>query len=152
MDIKATSLDFTPMHEQMAAYVDQNILSCCATLIMKGQEIIDYKTFGYMDLESKEPLRSDAIYRMYSNTKLVTSVALMMLYEEGLFDLDDPLAKYMPQFDGLSVLKPDAKTAEDTVEAQQLILIRHILSHSAGFSYGFIEPNQLSTKPTCKAD
>lgn len=141
MDIKATSLDFTPMHERMAAYVDQNILSCCATLIMKGQEIIDYKTFGYMDLESKEPLRSDAIYRMYSNTKLVTSVALMMLYEEGLFDLDDPLAKYMPQFDGLSVLKPDAKTAEDTVEAQQLILIRHILSHSAGFSYGFIEPN-----------
>ena len=143
MDIKATSLDFTPMHKQMAAYVDQNILSCCATLIMKGQEIIDYKTFGYMDLESKEPLRSDAIYRMYSNTKLVTSVALMMLYEEGLFDLDDPLAKYMPQFDGLSVLKPDAKTAEDTVEAQQLILIRHILSHSAGFSYGFIEPNSV---------
>ena len=89
---------------------------------------------------------------MYSNTKLVTSVALMMLYEKGLFDLDDPLAKYMPQFDGLPVLKPDAKTAEDTVEAQQLILIRHILSHSAGFSYGFIEPNQLSTKPTCKAD
>ena len=80
---------------------------------------------------------------MYSNTKLVTSVALMMLYEEGLFDLDDPLAKYMPQFDGLPVLKPDAKTAEDTVEAQQLILIRHILSHSAGFSYGFIEPNSV---------
>ena len=108
MDIKATALDFTPMHERMDAYIEQNILSCCATLVMQGQEIIDYKTFGYMDLESKEPLRADAIYRMYSNTKLVTSVALMMLHEEGLFDLDDPLAKYMPQFDGLSVLKPDA--------------------------------------------
>jgi CubicO group peptidase (beta-lactamase class C family) len=143
MDIKATALDFTPMHERMDAYVEQNILSCCATLVMQGPEIIDYKTFGYMDLESKEPLRADAIYRMYSNTKLVTSVALMMLHEEGLFDLDDPLAKYMPQFDGLSVLKPDAKTAEDTVAAQQLILIRHILSHSAGFSYGFIEPNSV---------
>ena len=143
MDIKATALDFTPMHERMDAYIEQNILSCCATLVMQGQEIIDYKTFGYMDLESKEPLRADAIYRMYSNTKLVTSVALMMLHEEGLFDLDDPLAKYMPQFDGLSVLKPDAQTADDVVPAQQLILIRHILSHSAGFSYGFIEPNSV---------
>ena len=89
MDIKATALDFTPMHERMDAYIEQNILSCCATLVMQGQEIIDYKTFGYMDLESQEPLRADAIYRMYSNTKLVTSVALMMLHEEGLFDLDD---------------------------------------------------------------
>ena len=83
MDIKATALDFTPMHERMDTYIEQNILSCCATLVMQGQEIIDYKTFGYMDLESKEPLRADAIYRMYSNTKLVTSVALMMLQEEG---------------------------------------------------------------------
>ena len=77
------------------------------------------------------------------HTKLVTSVALMMLREEGLFDLDDPLAKYMPQFDGLSVLKPDAQSAEDVVPAQQMVLIRHILSHSAGFSYGFIEPNSV---------
>ena len=109
---------------------------------MRGQEIIDYKTFGYMDLESKEPLRADAIYRMYSNTKLVTSVALMMLHEEGLFDLDDPLAKYMPQFDGLSVLKPDTQSAKDG-SSSTMVLIRHILSHSAGFSYGFIEPNSV---------
>ena len=81
MQIKSTSLDFTPMHERMGFYVEQNILSCCATLVMQGRNVIDYKTFGYMDLETKAPLRSDAIYRMYSSTKLVTSVALMMLYE-----------------------------------------------------------------------
>ena len=143
MDVKATSLDFAPMHERMDFYVKQNILSCCATVVMQGREIIDYKTFGYMDIESKAPLRSDAIYRMYSSTKLVTSVALMMLYEERLFDLDDPLAKYMPQFDGLSVLKPDAQGAQDVDPAKQLILIRHIMSHSAGFSYGFIEPDSV---------
>jgi CubicO group peptidase (beta-lactamase class C family) len=80
---------------------------------------------------------------MYSNTKLVTSVALMMLHEEGLFDLDDPLAKFMPQFDGLSVLKAGAQSATDVEPAQQMILIRHILSHSAGFSYGFIEPDSV---------
>lgn len=143
MDIKASSLDFAPMHERMEFYVQQNILSCCATLVMQGQDIVDYKTFGYMDLESKTPLRGDAIFRMYSNTKLVTSVALMMLHEEGLFDLDDPLAKFMPQFDGLSVLKADAQSATDVEPAQQMILIRHILSHSAGFSYGFIEPDSV---------
>ncbi len=53
MDVKATSLDFAPMHERMDFYVKQNILSCCATVVMQGQEICDYKTFGYMDLESK---------------------------------------------------------------------------------------------------
>ena len=143
MDIKATALDFGPMHQRMDHYVQENILSCCATLVMQGQDIVDYKTFGYMDIETKTPLREDAIYRMYSNTKIVTSVALMMLYEEGLFDLDDPLAKFMPQFDGLSVLKPDAQSAQDVVPAKQMILIRHILSHSAGFSYGFIEPESV---------
>lgn len=143
MEIKATALDFAPMHERMEFYVQENILSCCATVVMQGQDIVDYQTFGYMDLETKTPLRTDAIYRMYSNTKIVTSVALMMLHEEGLFDLDDPLAKYLPQFDGVTVLKADAQSASDTEPAKQMILIRHILSHSAGFSYGFIEPESV---------
>ena len=151
MQIKATSLDFTPMHERMGFYVEQNILSCCATLVMQGQDVIDYKTFGYMDLETKAPLRSDAIYRMYSSTKLVTSVALMMLYEEGLFALDDPLAKYLPQFADLSILKPDAQTDKDVVPAKQLILIRHIMSHSAGLSYGFIEPDSIIDRAYVRA-
>ena len=151
MQIKATSLDFTPMHERMGFYVEQNILSCCATLVMQGQDVIDYKTFGFMDLETKAPLRSDAIYRMYSSTKLVTSVALMMLYEEGLFALDDPLAKYLPQFADLSILKPDAQTDKDVVPAKQLILIRHIMSHSAGLSYGFIEPDSIIDRAYVRA-
>ena len=71
MEIKATALDFAPMHERMEFYVQENILSCCATVVMQGQDIVDYQTFGYMDLETKTPLRTDAIYRMYSNTKIV---------------------------------------------------------------------------------
>jgi CubicO group peptidase (beta-lactamase class C family) len=68
----------------------KDILSCCATAVFKGTDLVDYQTFGYMDTESKTPLRKDAIFRMYSNTKLVTSVALMMLHEEGLFDFGRP--------------------------------------------------------------
>ena len=136
-------LDFSPVHERMRSYVDQEILSCCSTLVMRGTDILDYRTFGYMDLESREPLRADAIYRMYSNTKIVTSVALMQLYEQGHFQLDDALSKFIPAFADMTVLRPDASSAEDVEPARSEILIRHILSHSAGLSYGFIEPESV---------
>jgi CubicO group peptidase (beta-lactamase class C family) len=67
----------------------------------------------------------------------------MMLYERGLFQLDDPLGKFIPEFSDMEVLTEKATSAEDTVAAQKPILIRHILSHSAGLSYGFIEPSAL---------
>ena len=75
----------------MQHYIDKDILSRISTLVMRGTDVLDYSTFGYMDKNSAAPLTQDAIYRMYSNTKIVTSVALMMLYEEGKFGLDDPL-------------------------------------------------------------
>ena len=140
---ESTGLDFSPMHDRMRFYVDENILSCCATLVMQGTKIVDYKTFGYMNLEDKSPLQEDAIYRMYSSTKLVTSVALMMLYEQGRFKLDDPLGKFMPDFADMQVLTANASSAGDVVAAKNPILIKHILSHSAGLSYGFIEPDSV---------
>ena len=143
IDVLASSIDFAPLHERMRWYVDQNILSCCSTLVMRGLDVLDYKTFGYMDLESRRPLRQDAIYRMYSNTKIVTSVAAMILMEEGRFDLDDPLAEYLPKFANARVLRADAKIADDTMPAQRPITLRHLLSHSAGLSYGFIEPTSV---------
>lgn len=135
--------DFSPIHQAMQSYVERDILTCCSTVIMQGLDVLDYGTFGYMDGDSKTPLQRDAIYRMYSNTKIVTSVALMMLYEEGRFNLNDPLANYMGEFTDLQVLLPDAASAEDVAPAQQPVLIKHILSHSAGFSYGFIEPESV---------
>jgi CubicO group peptidase (beta-lactamase class C family) len=110
---------------------------------MRGTDILDYKTFGYMDKDSGAPLTQDAIYRMYSNTKIVTSVALMMLFEEGKFALDDELSRYMAEFSDLKVLRPGATSADDVEAAQETIRIKHILSHSAGFSYGFIEPESV---------
>ena len=139
----ASDLDFSPLHERMQWYIDSDILSCCNTLVMRGTDVVDFKTFGYMDLESRNPLTEDAIYRMYSNTKLVTSIAAMILYERGGFDLDDPVAKYLPEFADMQVLKPDATSVEQTEPARDDMRIRHILSHSAGLSYGFIEPGSV---------
>ena len=76
MEIKESQYNFSEMHQRMQFYVDAGILPCCATAVFKGTDLVDHQTFGFMDLETREPLRDDAIYRMASNTKLVTSVAL----------------------------------------------------------------------------
>jgi CubicO group peptidase (beta-lactamase class C family) len=139
----SSDIDFSPIHERMQWYVDQGILSCANSLVMLGTDVLDFASFGYMDLESRKPLHEDAIFRMYSNTKIVTSVAAMQLEEQGRFDLDDPVADYIDAFGNMRVLKADAETIEDVEEAREPIRIRHVLSHSAGLSYGFIEPTSL---------
>jgi CubicO group peptidase (beta-lactamase class C family) len=143
IDIIPSDLDFSPLHERMQFYVDENILSCCTTLIMRGLDVLDLETFGYMDLESKRPLTQDAIFRVYSNTKLVTSVAAMMLYEEGKFVLDDPLSKHLPVLANLEVLRSDADSIEAVEPLNLEPTIAQLMSHSAGFSYGFLDPTSV---------
>lgn len=139
----AHEIDFSALHERMQWYVSQNLLSCVNTLVMRGTDVLDFRTFGYMDIESRRPLAEDAIYRMYSSTKIVTSVAAMQLFEQGRFTLDTPLADILPAFADMRVLKPDAKETADVVPAAGPIRMRHVLSHSAGLSYGFIEPTSV---------
>lgn len=127
----------------MQWYVDQDILSCCTSLVMRGTDVVDFQTFGYMDLDSREALRPDAIFRMYSNTKIVTSVAAMMLYEQGAFTLDTPLAEFLPAFAEPPVLRPNAASLADVEPLAAPITLRHVMSHSAGLSYGFIEPTSV---------
>lgn len=135
--------DFGDMHQRMQKWVDDEFLPCCATVVMHGNETVDVELFGYMDLETREPLRADAIYRMYSNTKLITSVAAMMLFEQGRFALDDPIEMYLPEFSDMRVLRPGADSLDETVPAEHSITPRHLLSHTSGLSYGFIEPESL---------
>ena len=143
IEVIDSEFDCSEIEERMQSYIDGGILSCCSTLLMKGSEVVDYRTFGFMDLEDKQPLRKDAIYRMYSNTKIVTSVALMSLYDEGAFELTDPLSKFIPSFGDITVLKPGAQSAKDIEMSSSPIRINQLLSHSAGLSYGFIEPNSI---------
>ena len=143
IEVVESEFDCSEIQGRMQFYVDTGILSCCSTLLMKGPEVIDYRTFGVMDLEDERPLQKDAIYRMYSNTKIVTSVALMSLYEQGAFELTDPLSNYIPSFGNAMVLKSGAQSAKDIEASSSPIRINHLLSHSAGLSYGFIEPNSI---------
>lgn len=130
----------------MQWYVDEGILPHAFSLIMRGTQIVDYRCFGYMDVEKKLPLREDAIYRIFSNTKLITSVATMMLVEEGRLALDDSLADYVPAFAAPQVLRAGAKDIEQVEAAERPITIRQLLSHTAGLSYGFVDPESVIDK------
>lgn len=125
----------------MQKYVDDNLVSCLSAVILQGTDVLDFKTWGYMDIETRTPMIDDAIFRMYSNTKIVTSAAAMILYDEGAFDLDDPVEKYIAQFKALKVLKKDSKELGDTVPLETPPTIRHLFSHSAGFAYGLFMTN-----------
>jgi len=146
IEVKETDLDFSEIHERMQWYVDQKIIPCCNTLVLQGTDVVDVKTYGPLDHETNRPLAEDSIFRMHSSTKIVTSIAAMMLFEEGKFKLDDPLEMHLPEFSDMKVLKQAASSIDDIEPADSLIRINQIMSHSAGFSYGFVEPESVIDK------
>ena len=140
---KNSDLDFSELHKCIGRYVDEGIIPFANSVVLQGDEVIDFRLYGNADLESERPLTADSIFRMHSSTKLVCSIAAMMLWEKGKFSLDDPLEKYIPDFADMKVLKADAQDIGDTEAAHDSIRISQILSHTAGFSYGFIEPDSI---------
>ena len=135
--------DFSQMHSAMQGYIDKNLLSGISALVLKGTDVVDFKTFGSADIESNSPMQPDTIYRLYSNTKIITAVAAMTLFEEGHFQLDDPIEKYLPQLADRQVLKADAKSVTDTEPSDSQPTVRQIMCHNAGFSYGFLQESKL---------
>ncbi len=109
-------------------------------LIRKNGDVVYKKSFGYADIDSQTPMQTDSIFRIASMTKAITSVAAMMLYEQGLFQLNDPLAKYIPEFAKMEVISEvDGEgNISATVPATKPIRIIDLLTHSSGVSYPFI--------------
>ena len=133
--ISAGGLDH--LREWMHGYVDPGMLPGMLMMVARGGEIEFLECMGRSDLESGRALAPDAIFRIYSMTKPITSVATMMLFEEGGFELDDPVADYIPCLSQMRVLIPRHSGEPDTEPANQPVSIRHLLTHTAGFSYGF---------------
>ena len=130
--------------QRMDAFLDQCInngwTNGAVALILHDGKIAYYKSMGYNDVENKMPMRKDHIFRIASQTKAITSVAVMMLYEEGKFLLDDPISKYIPEFKNPVVLdKYNAKdTTYTTIPAKREITIRDLLRHTSGITYAQI--------------
>ena len=140
MKVTANGYDFGPAHAAMQRYVDGNILSGVSSAVLVGRDLVDVNCVGWADKEAQTPLRADHIFRVFSNTKLITSCAALLLFEEGRFHLDDPIEKFVPQLANRKVLRPGATSLDDTEPAKGPITIRHLLSHRSGLSYGIFDP------------
>jgi len=143
MKVTATGYDFRAAHAAMQRYVDGNLLSGFSSAMLVGRELADVKCIGWADKEAQVPLRLDHIFRVFSNTKLVTSCAALLLFEEGHFQLDDPIERFIPQLANRRVLRPGATSLDQTEPAVRPITIRHLMSHSSGLSYGLLDPGTL---------
>lgn len=121
-------------------YVDKKDVAGAVGIVVKNGKIVYYKGIGNDDRDAKMPLKKDAIFRIASQTKAVTSTAVMMLYEEGKFLLDDPISKYIPSFKNPQILdKFNEKDSSYTVKpAKREITIRQLLTHTSGISYAMI--------------
>ncbi len=143
MKATATGYDFRPAHAAMQRYVDGDFLSGFSSAVLVGRELADVKCIGWADKEARIPLRVDHIFRIFSNTKLITSCAALLLFEEGHFQLDDPIEQFIPQLANRRVLHRDATSLDQTEPAVRSITIRHLMSHTSGLSYGLFEPGTL---------
>lgn len=118
----------------MQGYIDQGKLPGMVTLIARRGKVVHFEKFGKM--AANTPMQFDTIFRMASMTKPVTSTAVMMLYEEGRFLLDDPVAKFIPGFKEVKVFSSVEKGKMKLVEPKRPPTIRDLLTHTAGLTYG----------------
>ena len=135
--------DFSAIRPAMQRYVDEDLLPGVSWAILADREVAETGCVGWADREAKVPLREDHLFRVFSNTKLVTSCAVLMLLEEGRFGLDEPVANFLPQLANRRVLRPGATSAEDTEPAARSITIRHLMTHTSGLGYGVLDPGTL---------
>lgn len=97
MKVTANGYDFGPAHAAMQRLVDGNILSGVSSAVLVGRDLVDVNCVGWADKEAQTPLQTDHIFRVFSNTKLITSCAALLLFEQGRLHLDDPIEKFIPQ-------------------------------------------------------
>jgi len=122
-------------------YVDAGRFPGTQLLVYRRGKIVHSAVQGFADLERKVPVRDDTIFRIYSMTKPITGVAMMILFEQGKWRLDDPVTRYVPEFKNLRVMTgvgPDGKTIL-TEEMKRPPTMREIMSHTAGFGYGLAD-------------
>ncbi len=122
----------------MEQQVEGNRLAGLSAMVHRRGGTAYFNCAGQMDMEAGRDVTEDTIFRIYSMTKPITAVAAMICYEEGHFQLDDPIAKFLPEFSEMRVWDGTAD-ALNTVRADSYITVRHLMTHTAGFSYEFME-------------
>jgi CubicO group peptidase (beta-lactamase class C family) len=142
LEVKPESEGFSPeglqrLHSLLSKEVDDKQLAGAVTVMARHGKIVDFETYGKKDLASGAVMTKDTIFRIYSMTKPVTGVAMMILYEQGKWSPTDPIAKYIPEFAHLKVFKGmDANGQPILEEPAHAPTMAELMSHTAGFTYG----------------
>ena len=120
----------------MENYITPGKIAGCQVMVSRGGVPAYFRSFGQMDIERNKPMQEDTIFRIYSMTKPITSVALMMLFEEGRFQLNDPVSRFIPSWKGQQVWISGDGDDMETREPASPMTMRHVLSHTSGLTYG----------------
>ncbi|CAO4176297.1 Beta-lactamase family protein [Methylorubrum populi] len=123
----------------MRRYVETGRLAGLSVAVMRGGKTAFFRAHGQADLARSRPFTADTILRIYSMTKPLTSLAVLMLYEEGRFQLDDPVSRFLPEFAEMRVMTGGNRAKLETEPALRAITIRDLLTHTSGLTYGFME-------------
>ena len=127
----------TRIDRHFRRYVDDGLLAGWTVAVTRRGRVVHLSHQGQRDLEAGLPVTDDTIWRIYSMTKPVTSVAAMMLYEECAFELKDPVARYIPAFEDMRVYRSGSSLKPLTEPALEPIRMWHLLTHTSGLTYGF---------------
>ncbi len=115
-------------------YIDSGKQAGISVMVIRNNETVVRKNFGFADMPNKKPIEDNTIFRVFSMTKPVTTVALMTLYDEGKFKLDDKVSDFIPEFAETKVYNAETKTLEPQATP---MTIRHLLTHTSGLTYGW---------------
>ena len=142
IEADATEVGFDPerlrrIDRHFARYVDDGRLPGWLLLVARDGEIVHLSTYGQRDVENALPVELDTRWRIYSMTKPITSVAAMQLYEEGAFELKDPVSRFIPAFEDVRVYRSGSALNPVTEPASEPVRVWHLLTHTAGLTYGF---------------
>ncbi len=118
-------------------YISKSWLTGAVSIVIKDNQVVQYKGYGYADIAAKKPMKNDAIFRIMSQTKAITSIGIMILYEQGKLLLDQPVSDFIPEFKNPKVLDKfnETDTTYTTVPANREITFRDLLTHTSGLDY-----------------
>jgi len=120
-------------------HIGSDKMAGAVTLLARRGELVHLECIGLMDRENNKPMQPDTPFRIFSVTKPIVSVALMMLYEKGHFQLFDPISKFIPAFKDLKVYNSKEKSEFELVDIKREVSIRDLLTHTSGLTYHFWE-------------
>ena len=129
------------LHATTKRFVDEGQHAGLITLLARDGKIVDFQTYGYRDVERQLPMERATNCRVYSMSKIITCVATLMLVEDGQLNLDDPVAKYLPEFKDLKVWTGGTADAPQTEPLKRPITIKHLMTHTSGLYYDFSAEN-----------